>query len=181
MSESEYGAGWGTFNRDDILLEIVSGVREAANSEDAEEYFQQYVDLAIIEASGSSSEVTYAPVEKLAAPNTVYPDWPLTNRYTVHPQYRVLLDFTTNLRQKIERSARLGWARDENDFAERVGLHEKSLRRILDGDGWPSVQALVQLEYRLETRLRPVSSRRKTRQRPLWRRYHVEPWEFDNG
>lgn len=181
MSESEYGAGWGTFNRKEILLEIVSGVREAANLEEAEEYFQQYVDLAIIEASGSSSEVTYVPVEKPAAPNTVYPDWPLTNRDTVHPQYRVLLDFTTNLRQEIERSVRLGWARDENDFAERVGLHEKSLRRILNGDGWPSVQALVQLEYRLATRLWPVSSRRKTRQRPLWRRYHVEPWEFDIG
>lgn len=99
MSESEYGAGWGTFDRDEILLEIVSGVREAANLEEAEEYLQQYVDLAVIEANGSSSEMTYAPVEKLAAPNTVYPDWPRTSRDKVHPQYRVLLDFTTNLRQ----------------------------------------------------------------------------------
>lgn len=181
MSESEYGAGWGTFNRDEIFLEIVSGVREAANLEEYEENFQQYVELAIIEASGSSSEVTYAPVEKLAAPNTVYPDWPLTNRDTVHPQYRVLPDYTTNLRQEIERSVRLGWARDEDDFAERVGLHKKSLRRILNGDGWPSVQALVQLEYHLGPRLWPVNNRRKNRQRPLWRRYHVEPWEFDNG
>lgn len=72
---------------------------------------------------------------------------PLTNRDTVHPQYRVLLDFTTNFRQEIERSVRLGWARDENRGKndERVQAKKAAAERVVrqlvgmpeyDGQSW---------------------------------------------
>lgn len=182
MSNWEYGAAWGTHSRTEVVREIVDGIRCADTLEEAEEYLQQYVELAALDYNDTSKRryaTTYEPVERFVAPRDLYPDWPNTDRDTVHPQYRVLLDLTAAVKEELDRCVRFGWADDYDDFAEKVGVHPKTLTRMLNGDGWPSLQALLHMEYRLGTRLWPASMRRKTRERPVWQRANVEAWGFE--
>ncbi|MBC6761338.1 MULTISPECIES: helix-turn-helix domain-containing protein [Corynebacterium] len=105
-----------------------------------------------------------------SVPNRRFPDWPKVDVADLDTPYRELWEFTYALQTELDTAIRQGWVVGETEFALRVGISEKTLRRYLRGETWPSVQSIAVMEHALDTRLWPRRRLRCPRNRPLWRR-----------